>query len=140
MKRYFDTNGIEFATPPDPYKGRSPMHKKDGSYNDEAFVEMGGTITDDGEPTPKEKFFISLNTYLSDLEAETERLALDISIDEFKAAAGSMMSSELIQWARSKGVPDSMIDVVQPQILTFIADASRLGMTWSDIFPKQPSN
>ena len=47
-----------------------------------------------------------------------------------------MMSSELIAWAKSKQVPDNMIEVVRPQILTFIADASRLGLTWSDIFPK----
>ena len=48
MKHYFDINGTELPTPPDPFHGRSPMHKKDGSYNDEAFEEMGGTITDDG--------------------------------------------------------------------------------------------
>jgi len=136
MKHYFDTDGREFIYPPDPYKGRSPMHKPDGSYDDEAFISMGGRIEDDGEPTPKEKFFTALNAYLEELEEQAEALALDISIDEFKAAAGSMMSSELIAWAISKGVPDSMIDVVRPQILTFIADASRLGMTWSDIFPE----
>lgn len=54
MKHYFDTDGTEFQTPPDPYKGRSPMHNSDGSYNDDAFREMGGTITDDGEPSPFE--------------------------------------------------------------------------------------
>lgn len=103
------------------------------------FKQLGGTIEDDGKPTPEEKFFSALNAYLNDLEAEAQRLALDITIDEFKAAAGSMMSSELIAWAKSKGVPDEMIDIVRPQILTFIADASRLGMTWADIFPK-PAN
>lgn len=107
---------------------------------DARFVALGGTIEEDGQPTPEEKFFTALNAYLNDLEAEAERLALNISIDEFKSAAGSMMSSELIAWAKSKQVPDSMIEVVRPQILTFIADASRLGLTWSDIFPKQPSN
>lgn len=140
MKHYIDTDGLEFVYPPDPYKGRSPMHKSDGSYNDEAFREMGGTIEDDGEPTPEEMFFSAFNAYLNDLEAEAERLALDITIDEFKAAAGSMMSSELIGWARGKGVPDSMIEVVRPQILTFIADASRVGLTWGDIFPKPEAN
>ena len=119
-----------------------PLHTEAGEVSpmtDERFVALGGTIEEDGEPTPEEKFFSALNAYLNDLEAEAERLALDISIDEFKAAAGSMMSSELIAWAKSKGVPDEMIDVVRPQILTFIADASRLGLTWGDIFPK-PSN
>ena len=54
MKHYFDTDGLEFVYPPDPYKGRSPMHRADGTYNDDAFREMGGTITDDGQPTPFE--------------------------------------------------------------------------------------
>lgn len=136
MKTYtFD--GKTYTSLPDPLKTAggevSPMSEK-------LFVQLGGEIHDDGQPTPEEKFFTSLNAYLNDLEAEAERLALDISIDEFKVAAGSMMSSELISWARSKQVPDSMIDAVRPQILTFIADASRLGLTWSDIFAKQPSN
>ena len=140
MKHYFDTDGREFTTPPDPYNGRSPMHNPDGSYNDEAFRAMGGRIEEDEQLTPEQKFFTALNNYLAELERQAEALALDISIDEFKAAAGSMMSSELIAWAKSKGVPDSMIEVVRPQILTFIADASRIGLTWNDIFPKQPSN
>ena len=54
MKHYFDKNGNELPTPPDPFEGRSPMHNHDGSYNDDAFREMGGTITDDGEPSPFE--------------------------------------------------------------------------------------
>lgn len=140
MKKYFDTNGHEFQTPPDPFHGRSPMHNPDGSYNDAAFRAMGGRIEDDGKLTPEEMFHYALNNYLAELKRKAEELALDISVDEFKAAAGSMMSSELIAWAKSKGVPDSMIEVVRPQILTFVADASRIGLTWNDIFPKQPSN
>jgi hypothetical protein len=97
---------------------------------------MGGRIEDDGLPTPEEKFFTALNAYLNDLEAEAKRLALDISVDEFKAAAGSMMSTELVAWAKEKQVPDTMINDVRSDILTMIADASRLGMTWCDIFPK----
>lgn len=135
MKNY-EFDGKTYTKLPDPLKTAggeiSPMSEK-------LFVQLGGTIEDDGEPTPEEKFFSALNSYLNDLEAEAERLALDISIDEFKEAAGSMMSSELIAWAKSKGVPDEMIDIVRPQILTFIADASRLGLTWEDIFPK-PAN
>ena len=131
--KHYTINGRTTDYLPDPCMGCSPM-------NDEKFVALGGTITDDGEPSPKEKFFTVLNAYLNDLEAEAERLALDISIDEFKAAAGSMMSSELIAWAKSKGVPESMVSAVRQDILTLIADASRIGLTWSDIFPKQPSN
>ena len=129
--------GQTYTSLPDPLKTAggdvSPM-------TDQRFKDMGGTIEDDGQPTPEEKFFTALNGYLAELERKAEELALDISIDEFKAAAGSMMSSELIAWAKSKQVPDSMIDAVRPQILAFVADASRLGLTWADIFPKQPSN
>jgi hypothetical protein len=135
MKHYI-FNGKTYDTLPD------PLHTEAGEVSpmtEKLFKQLGGTIEDDGQPTPEQQFFSALNAYLNDLEAEAERLALDISIDEFKAAAGSMMSSELIEWAKSKQVPDSMIDAVRPQILTFIADASRLGMTWSDIFPK-PAN
>ena len=58
MKHYFDKNGNELMTPPDPFEGRSPMHNPDGSYNDDAFREMGGTIEDDGEIlTPIQKQF-----------------------------------------------------------------------------------
>ena len=69
MKKYFDTNGHEFQTPPDPYKGRSPMHKADGSYNDEAFREMGGTITDDGEPSPFEAACAQFRTLCAQIGA-----------------------------------------------------------------------
>ena len=135
MKTYI-FNGKTYDYLPDPLKTAegdvSPMSEK-------LFVQLGGTITDDGQPTPERKFFAALNGYLAELEQQAEALALDISIDEFKRAAGSMMSSELIAWARGKQVPDSMIDAVRPQILTFIADASRLGLTWNDIFPK-PAN
>lgn len=125
----FIIDGQTFNSLPDPCRNMSPM-------TEELFEELGGTITDDGQPTPEEKFFTAFNAYLNDLESEAERLALDISIDEFKAAAGSMLSSELIAWADSKDVPDEMIKKAREQILTFVADASRLGLTWADIFPK----
>ena len=134
MKHYFDTDGHEFPTPPDPYKGRSPMHKKDGSYDDDAFREMGGTITDDGELSPKEKFTADLTAYLDDLEDEAKRLGLDITVADFYAAASTMFSTELIEWATEQGVPPDMIEAVRQQMLVFIADASRIGLTWDDIF------
>lgn len=135
MKHYYDTDGHEFQTPPDPFHGRSPMHDADGSYKDEAFVEMGGRIEDDGQPTPEEKFFTDLNAYLVELEAEAQKMGLDISIDDFKTAAATMMSSDLIAWAKSQGVPDAMVELVRGRILAFVADASRIGLTWTDIFP-----
>lgn len=41
MKHYFDTDSHEFQTPPDPYKGRSPMHNAGGTYT--SIVSSGGS-------------------------------------------------------------------------------------------------
>ena len=132
MKKY-TYNNVTTDYLPDPLKTDAG---EVSPVSEGTFVALGGTITDDGEMSPKEKFEASLTALLTSLKAQADALALDITIDEFKAAAGSMMSSELIAWAKDKGVPDEMIEAVRPQILTMIADASRLGMTWSDIFPK----
>lgn len=127
--KHYTIDGVTTDTIPNPCHGDSPV-------SEAHFIELGGTITDDGEPTPQEKFLAGLDTYLEGLEDQVEALGLSITIDEFKAAAGSMMSTELIAWARSKEVPESMIESVRNDILTMIADASRIGMTWTDIFPK----
>ena len=97
-------------------------------------------------------YFIEMNTRIQVEHCVTEAItnvdivknmikiafvALDITVKEFKEAAATKMSSELITWAKGKGVPDAMIELVRPQILTFIADASRLGLTWGDIFKKE---
>lgn len=139
MKTYH-YNGIDYTTPPDPFLGRSPMHKRDGSYNDELFIELGGTITDDGEPTPEEKFRTNLNDYLTALEAQAREMGLNITVSDFYQAASTMFSTDLIQWAKDLNVPDEMISEVRNQILTYVADASRLGMTWDDIFAVPPNN
>lgn len=125
----FIIDGQTFNSLPDPCRNMSPM-------TEELFEELGGTITDDGQPTPKELLFKALGDYIDYLESEAQRLELPITREEFMQAAGSMLSSELIAWADSKGVPDEMIKKAREQILTFVADASRLGLTWSDIFPK----
>ena len=129
MKHYY-FNNVELHGLPDPFKGVSPM-------TDARFVSLGGTITDDGQPTPEEKFLSGLDDYLKELEKQArEKYALNITVAEFKQAAATMMSGELVQWAKSKGVPDAMIESVRADILVMIADASRLGMSWGDIFPK----
>ena len=45
----YSFNGQTFKALPDPFLNRSPM-------TDELFVELGGTITDDGNPTPEQEF------------------------------------------------------------------------------------
>lgn len=69
MKHYFDENGREFQTPPDPFHGRSPMRKPDGTYNDEAFREMGGVIEDDGQPSPFEAACAQFRTLCAQIGA-----------------------------------------------------------------------
>lgn len=129
MKHYFDTDGTEFPTPPDPYKGRSPMHKRDGSYNDEAFVQLGGTITDDGELSPKERVCAAFAALIADLASKTDK----ITPAEFLAAARHGISSDLIMFARNRGVPEPVIAEGRARIVEIMADALRFGVSWSEL-------
>jgi len=45
----YEYEGETFKTLPDPFLNMSPM-------TDELFVELGGTITDDGNPSPEQEF------------------------------------------------------------------------------------
>lgn len=127
IQHYF-FDGIEFSTLPDPFGGVSPM-------TPERFVAMGGTIGPAQTLTPQETFLVGLDEYLDELQQHVAELGLTITKEEFKQAAATKMSADLIAWARSKEVPESMIDTVRYDILTMIADASRIGMTWQNIFP-----
>ena len=128
MKTYH-YNGIDYTTPPDPFLGRSPMYIRDGSYNDEAFVAMGGTITDDGEPTPKERVCGAFAALIADLAQKTDR----ITPAEFLAAARNGISSDLIAFARSRGVPEEVIAEGRARIVEIMADALRFGVTWAEL-------
>ena len=112
---------------PDPCMGCSPM-------TEALFVQLGGTITDDGEPSPKEKFIADLTEYLDSVEEECKKLGIPLTVADFYAAASTMFSTDLVEWASEQGVPPDMIEDVRQQMLVFIADASRLGLTWGDIF------
>ena len=127
---FFD--GIEYATLPDPFEGVSPM-------TEERFVEMGGEIKEAEHLTTQEQFLVGLDEYLDTIEEQAKALGLTITKEDFKVAAATMMSSDLIAWAKSKEVPNSMIESVRNDILVMIADASRIGMTWADIFPASDS-
>lgn len=129
MKHYFDTDGHEFQTPPDPFKGRSPMHKPDGSYNDDAFRAMGGTITDDGEPTPEQAVCGEFAELIQDLASKTDK----ITPEEFLAAAANGISSDLIAFARAREVPEAVIAEGRARIVEIMADAMRFGMTWTEL-------
>lgn len=129
MKKYFDTNGHEFTTPPDPFHGRSPMHNSDGTYNDEAFVEMGGTITDDGQLTPQQVVCGEFAMLLADLSSKTDR----ITPSEFIGVARDGISSTLISFARARGVPEDVIAEGRTRIVEIMADALRYGLTWAEL-------
>ena len=96
---------------------------------EETFRVYGGTITDDGEPTPKEAVVASLNSLLHEL---AERID-GITIAEFKAAASAMHSGELVAFARGKGVSEEIIASARLRVMEIMADALREGVTWAEL-------
>ena len=60
MKHYFDENGIELPGLPDPWKKVSPM-------TEARFIELGGTITDDGEPSSFEEACTQFRTLCAEI-------------------------------------------------------------------------
>ena len=121
MKHYF-YNDVELPGLPDPWKGISPM-------TDKRFTENGGVITDDGELSPEEAVVASLNSLLHELEAQVE----GVTVAEFKAAAASMHSGELVAFARQKGVSEEIIASARLRVMEIMADALREGVTWSEL-------
>ena len=93
------------------------------------FVQLGGTITDDGELTPKEKVVASLNTLIEQLAPQVPQ----ISIADFKAAASSLHSGELVGYAQQAGVSEEIINAARIRIVEILADAMREGMTWGEL-------
>ena len=122
MKHYFDENGHELSGLPDPFKGASPM-------TEALFVQLGGTITDDGEPCPADRVRADLATLLADLAKKVH----GVTVDDFKAAARTLHSGELVAWAREHDVSEDVIAEARSRIVEILADAMREGMTWADI-------
>ena len=121
MKHYTIDNKT-YDILPDPCKGVSPM-------NEERFVSLGGVIEDDGKPTPEERVFAELKGALDELAEQVP----GVTIAEFKQAASTFYSAGLIAWAKSKGVPDAIIDAARSRIVEIMADALRIGMTWDTL-------
>ena len=126
MKHYF-FNGHEFSRIPD------PITLKNGSnvspVTEAVFRALGGTITDDGLPTPQERVSSELNSALAELADQVP----GVTIAEFKEAARTLYSAGLIAWAKSKGVPDTVIDAARSRIVEIMADALRIGMNWAEL-------
>lgn len=125
MKRFL-YNGETYDRIPDPLvteKGTvSPV-------SEALFVSLGGTIEDDGEPTPKERVCAAFAELIADLSAQTDA----IMPVEFLSAARNGISSELITFARSRGVPESVIAEGRARIVEIMADALRFGLTWAEL-------
>lgn len=111
---------------PDPLKTAggeiSPMTEK-------LFVKLGGTITDDGQPTPQERVCESFRDLIADLAKKTDK----ITPEEFLAAAQNGISSDLIAFARERGVPEEVIAEGRSRIVEIMADALRYGITWEKL-------
>ena len=111
-----------YNTLPDPCKGCSPM-------TEERFEALGGTITDDGEPTPQERVCGAFADLIADLAQKTDK----ITPAEFLAAAQNGISSDLIAFAREREVPEEVIAEGRSRIVEIMADALRFGVTWADL-------
>lgn len=129
--KYYTYNGVTTTELPKmlrtPDGTLSPVSEAD-------FTKYGGIITEDEKLTPKEAFMHTIGTYLEALEEELHDAGIVITVEEFKDAARTKMSTDLIDWARDKHVPEEVIVTVRQKMLELIADASRLGLTWNDIF------
>ena len=121
MKRY-TINGKTTDYLPDPCMGCSPM-------TDEKFIELGGTIADDGELSPREAVVASLNTLLHELAEQVD----GITVAEFKQAAAGMHSGELIAFARRKGVSEEIVASARARFIEIMADALREGTSWAEL-------
>lgn len=125
MKTY-TINGVTYNALPDPViiegAAYSPM-------TEERFVALGGTITDDGDPTPQERVCASFAALITDLAQKTDK----ITPEEFLAAAQNGISSDLIAFARERGVPEDVIAEGRARIVEIMTDAHRFGMEWSEL-------
>lgn len=119
----YTINNKTYDELPDPCNGRSPM-------TDEAFVQMGGTI----ERGEKERVLSDLAGLLSSLAEKVE----GVTVDDFKAAARTMHSGELVTWAREHGVAEDVISEARSRMLEIMADALREGMSWAELLVGAP--
>lgn len=96
---------------------------------DEIFEAIGGTITEDGEPTPKQRVCNSFRDLIIELSGMTDK----ITPAEFLAAAANGISADLIALAEEKQVDKDTIDYGRKRITEIMADAMRFGMTWNEL-------
>ena len=125
--KHFTFNGV--TTTELPGILRLPSGESISPVTEESFLQYGGTIEDDGQLSPKEVVIASLNSLLQELAG----LVQGITIAEFKAAAQTMHSGDLIAYARGKGVSEEIIASARTRVLEIMADALREGVTWKEL-------
>ena len=109
-----------------------PLHLEGVSYSpmtDEKFVQLGGTIADDGRMSPKEAVVASFNSLIHELAEQVH----GIGVSDFKQAAESMYSGDLIAYARNMGVEERVIAEARARIVEIMADALRAGVSWAEL-------
>ena len=125
MKTY-EFDGKTYTKLPDPLKTAggeiSPMSEK-------LFVQLGGTIEDDGQLTPQQVVCGEFAALIADLSSKTDK----ITPAEFIGVARDGISSTLISFARARGVPEDVIAEGRSRIVEVMADALRFGVTWADL-------
>lgn len=125
MKTYI-INGKSYDHLPDPVyidgAAYSPM-------TEARFVELGGTIEDDGQLTPQQVVCGEFAALIDDLSSKTDK----ITPAEFIGVARDGISSTLISFARARGVPETVITEGRTRIVEIMADAMRFGMTWAEL-------
>ena len=77
----YEYEGETFKTLPDPFLNMSPM-------TDELFIELGGTITDDGNPSPEQEFEAACAQFRTICAA----IGQFIGADNFHGGFGEMAS------------------------------------------------
>lgn len=125
MKHYI-INSVSYDALPDPL---NLNEHKISPMSDALFRELGGVIIEDGEPTPADRVRIDFAALLADLAKKVQ----GVTIDDFKTAARTLHSGELVAWAREHDVPDDVIAEARSRIVEILADAMREGMTWTDL-------
>lgn len=120
--KHFTIDGKTYDKLPDPCKGVSPM-------TEQRFKDLGGEIEDDGEPTPEQRVCEEFADLIADLATKTDK----ITPEEFLQAAANGISSNLIDFARERGVPEAVITEGRTRIVEIMADAMRFGMTWAEL-------
>lgn len=120
--KHYTINGKTTDTLPDPCMGCSPM-------TEARFIALGGTIADDGEPTPEERVCGEFRFLIADLASKTDK----ITPEEFLGVAQKGISSDLILFARARGVPEEVIAEGRTRIVEVMSDALRFGISWSQL-------